>query len=199
MIKGGSLFDVGMGGFDGAEKCDLVGLFLLFLLKDLPHLRPGLFRDDCLAVTTLSPFEAEKTKKQICKIFKSQGLEITIDANLKVTDFLDVEFYLITGTHRPYNKPNNTILYVNVKSDHPHSVIKNIPLAVQKRLSLLSSNEQIFNEAAPQYQEALDKSGHTHKLVFEKDAKNTKTSKKQQIQTSPLVQPTLLPKCKDQY
>ena len=177
MKKGGSLFDVGMGGFDGAEKCDLVGLFLLSLLKDLPHLIPGLFRDDCLAVTTQTPFEAEKTKKQICKIFKSQGLELTIEANLKVTDFLDVEVNLNTGTHRPYSKPNNTILYVNVNSNHPHSVIKNIPLAVQKRLSLLSSNELIFNEAAPQYQEALEKSGHTHKIVFDKDAKTTKSSK----------------------
>ena len=43
---------------------------------------------------------------------------------------------------------------------------KNIPLACQKRLSLLSSNEDIFNTVAPQYQDALDKAGHKHKLMY---------------------------------
>ena len=167
-----------MGCFDGAEKCDLVGLYLLFLLRDLPLLLPGLFRDDGLAVTTQTPFEAEKTKKRICKIFKSEGLDITIEANLKTTDFLDVELDLNTGTHKPFIKPNNTILYVNVNSSHPHSVIKNSSLAVQKRLSILSSTEQIFNEAAPPYQEALSKAGHKHTLRYDEHACNKSNSTK---------------------
>ena len=178
MKKGGNLHDIGMGSYDGAEKCDLVGLYLLFLLKNLPLLNPGLFRDDGLAVTTQSRFEAEKTKKKICDIFKSEGLSITIEANLKVTDFLDVELNLNTQTHKPFSKPNNTILYVNVNSNHPPSVLKNIPLAVQKRLSLLSSNEQIFNDAAPPYQEALNNSGYQHILKFENNAQNSNSKKR---------------------
>jgi len=91
-----------------------------------------------------------------------------------------VELDLRNDTHRPYTKPNNTILYVDAKSNHPPSIKKNIPLAVQKRLSLLSSNEQIFYEAATPYQEALKKAGHTHLLVYEKpdpthNAKRTRT------------------------
>ena len=50
--KGRSTVDVTMGCFDGAEKCDLVGLYLLSLLVQLGII-VGLFRDDGAAVTTL--------------------------------------------------------------------------------------------------------------------------------------------------
>ena len=63
--KGTTLFDVAMGSYDGAEKCDLVGLYLLSLLKDLQLLTPGLFRDDGLAVSLGTPSETEKTIKNI--------------------------------------------------------------------------------------------------------------------------------------
>ena len=46
----GSLFDVTMGSFDGAEVCELVGLFLLDQCKkQFPDLDLGLlYRDDAL-------------------------------------------------------------------------------------------------------------------------------------------------------
>ena len=50
--KEGGTFDVTMGGYHGAEICDLVGLFLLSQLVDIipsPHI--GLYRDDGLAVS----------------------------------------------------------------------------------------------------------------------------------------------------
>ena len=147
--KGGSLFDIGMGGYAGAEKCDLVGLYLLSLLKQVIK-EVGLFRDDGLAVTSLTPFQNEKLKQDIIRIFKQEGLSITINVNFKFFEFLDVELNLNTGTHRPFIKPNNTILYVDANSNHPQSIKKNIALGVQKRLSLLSSNEAIFYLCSPQ-------------------------------------------------
>lgn len=39
--------------------------------------------------------------------------------------------------------------------------IENIPEAVNKRLSEISSDEEAFNEAAPPYQEALRKGGYS--------------------------------------
>ena len=116
--------------------------------------------------------QTEQSKKEICRIFKAEGLDITIEANLNIVDFLDVELNLNEGTHKPFSKPNNTILYVDSKSNHPPSIKKNIPLAVQKRLSILSSNEDIFNESAPQYQEGLNKAGYTHELKYDFEAKN---------------------------
>ena len=48
-----------MGSFDGAEACELVGLFLLSQLSHT-NLNVGLYRDDGLAVTALKPRQAEK-------------------------------------------------------------------------------------------------------------------------------------------
>ena len=93
--KSDSLFDVAMGSYDGAQKCDLVGLYLLSKLKPL-KLAIGLYRDDGLAVSTNTPKQTEQIKKQICKIFQDEGLEITIEANLKIIDFLDKELNLNT-------------------------------------------------------------------------------------------------------
>ena len=66
--KKSSDFDVTMGSFDGAEVCELVGLYLLSQLQHL-DLNVGLYRDDGLAVTKLSPQNIERMKKEICKIF----------------------------------------------------------------------------------------------------------------------------------
>ena len=97
--KGKSIIDVTMGGFAGAEKCDLVGLYLLSKLAEL-GLNGGLFRDDGAAVTNLSPKEAEKLKNKIAKVFKAEGLDITIQDNLKAINFLNVEVDMATGTHQ---------------------------------------------------------------------------------------------------
>ena len=59
-----------------------------------------------------------------------------------------------------YSKPNNTLRYVNVKSNHPPAVIKNIPEGINKRLSEISLNEEIFKRAVPEYQKALNDGGH---------------------------------------
>ena len=173
--KGQSNIDVGMGSYDGAEKCDLIGLFILSQLQTL-RMECGLFRDDGLGVSTagLTNRQVENVKKKICSIFRENGLSITIKANLDIVEFLDTEVCLSLGTYRVFTKPNNTLLYVNVKSNHPKSVIHNIPLGVQKRLSALSSSEEIFNQTVPPYQEALERSGHQHKLEFEKPNTSTK-------------------------
>ena len=44
--------------------------------------------------------------------------------NQKVFFFevLDVELNLLEEAHRPYTKPNNTILYIRAKSNHPPSM-----------------------------------------------------------------------------
>ena len=79
---------------------------------------------------------------------------------------------LILGTYKPYNKPNNQPLYINKQSNHPPNTIKNIVTGVNKRLSDISSNETIFNEAAPLYQKALDDSGYNVKLKYNKEENN---------------------------
>ena len=64
-----------MGSYDGAETCELVGLYLLSKLENL-SLNIGLYRDDGLAVSDLQPQEVERMKKKICSLFRKHGLEI---------------------------------------------------------------------------------------------------------------------------
>ena len=83
-----------------------------------------------------------------------------------MVDFLDVNLDLKTGLHKPFVKPNQTPLYVHNLSNHPKHILENIPKAVNERLSKLSSNQAVFDEAAPVFQEALSKSGYNHQLSF---------------------------------
>ena len=63
-----SNFDVTMNSFDGAETCELVGLYILSQLVPL-GINVGLYRDDGLAVSNKTPRQTEIIKKEICKIF----------------------------------------------------------------------------------------------------------------------------------
>ena len=139
------------------------------------NINVGLYRDDGLATCKQPPRQTEKTKTEICKIFKDNGLKITIQANLKTVDFLDKTMDLQTGEHKPYMKPNNTPLYVHKQSNHPPNIIKNIPENINQRLSAISSNKNIFNQATKPYQDALKKSGYSHKLEYNPAHKNTNT------------------------
>ena len=65
---------------------------------------------------------------------------------MKCTDFLDVKLNLEKEEFRPFRKPNDSPVYIDVKSNHPSTIIKQIPKMINKRLSNLSSNEKIFNE-----------------------------------------------------
>ena len=90
----------------------------------------------------------------------------------------DAPFSLERGTYSPYNKPNNTPTYVHKQSNHPPLILKNIPEGVNKRLSTNSSNQEIFEQAAPLFQAALDKSGYSFKLHFNPPKKPKNKRKK---------------------
>ena len=81
---------------------------------------------------------------------------------MKVVNYLDVTFNLNDGTYWPYQKPDNIIQYIHVESNRPPSIIKPIPKTIEKRLSKLSSNEEIFNESTPFYEDKLPVNTKTH-------------------------------------
>ena len=114
-----NLFDVTMGCYDGAECCEMVGLYLLHLITTRHGNKFGLYRDDGLGVINASPRRVEITKKALCATFKEVGLKITVEANRKVINYLDISLNLTNGSFAPYNKPGNTPAYVHSKSNHP--------------------------------------------------------------------------------
>ena len=155
-------FDVTMCSFDGAETCELIGLFLLSQLTHL-DVNVGLYRYDGLATSTKSPKEVEAIKKEMWKIFKHNSLQITIEANKKVVDFLDITLNL-----RTYKKSNSDLTYIQKQSNHPLSIIENLPKSINKRLSTNSKNALIFNEACPPHPETLKKNGYNTDLQFDR-------------------------------
>ena len=166
--KDGGTFDITMGGFHGAEVSELVGLYLLSQLAEvIPKSHIGLYRDDGMAASSARPRQVEILKKKICQVFEKNGLRVTIEANLKVVNFLDVTFDLNNEVYKPYMKDNHSPLYVDKQSNHPPLILKNIPLGVNRRLSKISANKDIFDKASPPYQEALRKSGYEHILQYE--------------------------------
>ena len=162
-------FDVTMGSYDGAEICQLVGHYMMWLLSSIiPKNDMGLYRDDGLAVVYGGGPAVDRLRKAISKLFKEKGLDMTIEANLKITEFLDVILDLNTGSYKPFSKPNSEIKYVNRLSNHPPHISKQLPVMIAQRLSDLSSSEEIFEADVHQYNEAIKKSGYQESLKFKK-------------------------------
>jgi hypothetical protein len=130
------LFDVTMGSYDGAEICELVGLYALNILsKKIDKANIGLYRDDGLAVLKNAPgTKSDRVRKEIIKAFSELGLKITIDCNLKVTNFLDITLNLQNGKHYPYRKPNDRPAYISKFSNLPPIITKNLPASISRRL-----------------------------------------------------------------
>ena len=160
-----------MGSYDGAEVCELVGLFILNdLCNTYGKQNIGLYRDDGLAIfkNTSGP-QAERIRKDITRRFKTHGLNITIQTNMKIVNYLDVTFDLTNSTYCPYRKPNNEPQYINTKSNHPPNIIKQLPASINRRLSDNSCNERVFNKGKTIYDTALKASGYTESLIYDKD------------------------------
>ena len=107
--------------------------------------RISLYRDDGLACfeNTSDP-EVERLRKAFIKLFKNEfSLNIVSDANIKVVNFLDLTLNLSTGKYEPYNNPDNKPLYINVKSNHPPKIIKNLPESISRRINKLSMANRI--------------------------------------------------------
>ena len=127
----------------------------------------GLYRDDGLIyIEDATRPLISRIEKALHRIFKRNKLNISIEQKDHTINFLDVTLST-DGSHKPYNKPNSTIKYVNKGSSHSPSITKNIPSSIQKRLNSISSCEREFTDAKDEYQKALTDAGYTHELAYD--------------------------------
>ena len=100
MKKRSDLFDVQMGVYDGAEVCELIGIFLLNLLgRQYVTKNIGLHRDYRLSIfKNRSDPQMEKIKKQLQKVYKNNGLDVFIECSMKIVNYLHVTFNPNDGT-----------------------------------------------------------------------------------------------------
>ena len=132
------LFDVTMGAYERAEVCELVGTYVLKVLsKEYIKNKFGLYRGDGLVVSRNKNWP------------QSEQIKV-LDVTVNIND----EYY------KPYTNPNTKIKYIHKDSNHPSSIIRQIPLSIESKLFALSYSKKIFQEAIPSFQKASQNSGY---------------------------------------
>ena len=86
----------------------------------------GMTADNLAILKNTSGPEVEKLKKKVQKLFKEKDLDIIVQCHLKITNYLHITLNL-NVLYRPYRNPNEETNYIHVNSDHPPSIIKEIP------------------------------------------------------------------------
>ena len=122
----------------GTEVCERIGIFMFSLIGNTYNRNNiGLCRDYGLAVfrNTSNP-QSEKIKKTSQKMFKIKGLDIIINCNMKIVNYVGVTLKLNDGSYCPYITPNEETNYIHVNSDHPPlphlpSILRQVPISVE--------------------------------------------------------------------
>ena len=164
-------FDVPMGGYDSSQVADLVGLYILNMLTRIisPH-QLGIYHDDGLLYIPNSNGRLwSSIQKRIIRAFKFWGFKIEISSNIKIVNFLDVTLDLSNNSYKPFIKTNQNPSYININSNHPKNITKQIPKAVNLRICKLSANEKIFKESSKRYIDALKNSGFKEDFRYLKE------------------------------
>ena len=137
--------------------------FVIFEIKDFyPSIKESLlkqsldFAEKHIKISTEDKAIIKHERKSL--LFNKQ------ETWIKVVDYLDVTLNLSDGSYKPFHKPNSEINYIHRESNHPPTIIKQLPLSVESRLSKLSSDENVFIQAPSVYQEALKRAGYNHKI-----------------------------------
>ena len=111
----------------------------MFLLNNLANkfdkTSVGLYRDNGLALfKNINGHLADKIPKEFHQLFKENGLSLEIECNLKTLNYLDITLGFSTDIYKPYRKPNDEILYIHAKSNHPADILKQLPISIKTRL-----------------------------------------------------------------
>ena len=154
-----------MWSYDWAEICELVRLYLLNRLSNvIDRCSVGFYRDDGLSAINDANFpKLDRIRKDIIILFNEEGLSITIETNLISKQiFLDVTLNLVTRKYFPFQKANSTPLYINTFSNHPPTIIKQLPKMINKR----SCSKEEFNKVKSVYDSALKDTRHFSSVSY---------------------------------
>ena len=73
-------------------------------------------------------------------MFKEKMLDVITKFNTNILNYVNVIF---NSNNDAYKKTNNKTKYIRVDSDHPPSIIKQIPKSIAARLSSLSLSKEM--------------------------------------------------------
>ena len=78
--------------------------------------------------------KSEANSRSFCK------LSVTVEVNPKTEDFLEIFFDLTKKTFKPYRKPYDSFVYININSNLSLSIIKEWPKSISRHISNISLN-----------------------------------------------------------
>ena len=156
-------FDVPMGRYDSSQIADLVGLYILHVLNRIINSdQVSLYGDDgIMYIPNSNGPNSSSIQKKIIRAFKLLAFKIEISSN-----FQYVTLDLSNNTYKPFIKMDQPPSYININSNHPKAMIKQVPKAVNLRIRNLSANEEIFQKGSKMYIDALKSSGYKKKLYL---------------------------------
>ena len=102
-----------MRSFDGAEICELVGIYILcFIVKIIHKNYSGLYRDDGLLILrNLNGQQIHRMCQNIINIFKDVGFAIDVETNRKIENSFEITFNLSNST---YSRTKSQIIYYRI-------------------------------------------------------------------------------------
>ena len=140
--------------------------------------------------------------ESIQKLWSSNNT-ITIQANLRIVNFLEVQLNLDISTYQPYRKRDNIPVYFQKNFNNPTTILKQWPTSIQKRISDISLIRYIryIRYTIPIHQDALKKSGSTEQLKYIASDNNKEKYRKDETpqKDNYLVQSTIFSECKNKY
>ena len=98
---------------------------------------------------------------------------------LHKVDYLDVTFDMMDNTYSPYRKPGDNVKYIDSHSNHPPHIKKELPKMIEKRITSLSKNRDIFERSAKEYSEVLKQCGYKDSIQYNKNTNRQKADKKE--------------------
>ena len=93
-------------------------------------------------------------------------LFLLLHSNLKIVDFLDVTLNLNNGCFKPFSKNDSAPRYINISSNQPRSVLRQIPNTMNQRINRLFSCKRIFEESKSIYDDALKDNRFQDRLEY---------------------------------
>ena len=76
---------------------------------------------------------------------------------------------LSNNTYKPFLKTDQYPFYINVNSNHPKTIIKQVPKAVKLKIRNSSANEKIFQESGKIFKEAHKNSGFSEEFTNQEE------------------------------
>ena len=118
-------------------------------------------------IRSASGSSLDRYGKKLIALFQDNGLNITVKTGKTSINFLDKNVCLNSESYQPYRKPNDEPLYIDRNLNHPPTILSRILQTINKRISMMSSNCELFSMTTPMYNAALENDCYAERVNYD--------------------------------